>query len=94
MPLCVCEPACGLLPAARRASLVLGSPIAHPIGCPPAALAVDPTDAKRRFRQILFETVVKREQEYGFELDADDIKQVETVLRVKYCGPQGLIGPC
>ena len=50
--------------------------------------------AKKRFNDILAETVARREAEYGFELDADDIKQVESVLRIKYCGPQGLIGPC
>ena len=42
----------------------------------------------------LVDTVLKREAEYGFELDANDIKQIESVLRVKYCGKEGLIGPC
>ena len=37
---------------------------------------------------------VHAEAEYGFELDADDIKQIEGVLRNKYCGKEGLIGPC
>ena len=55
---------------------------------------MDKTDARRRYLSILFETVAKREAEYGFELDAKDIQQVDSVLRIKYCGPQGLIGPC
>lgn len=55
---------------------------------------IDAKEAKRRFLSIVAETVAKREADYGFELDLDDIKQVESVLRVKYCGPQGLIGPC
>ena len=55
---------------------------------------VDKDSAKSRFRAIVMETARKREAEYGFELDASDIKQIESVLRPKYCGPQGLIGPC
>lgn len=55
---------------------------------------IDKNEARQRFLKILSETVDKREAEYGFELDANDIKQIESVLRVKYCGPQGLIGPC
>ena len=51
-------------------------------------------EAKRRFQDIVVDTVLKREAEYGFELDANDIKQIESVLRVKYCGKEGLIGPC
>ena len=30
----------------------------------------------------------------GFELDADDIKDIEKTLRVKYCGQSGLYGAC
>ena len=55
---------------------------------------IDKDGAKARFRAIVMETVKKREADFGFELDADDIKQVEAVLRPKYCGKEGLIGPC
>ena len=55
---------------------------------------IDKDAARKRFLEILFDTVAKREAEYGFELDADDIKQIEGVLRNKYCGKEGLIGPC
>lgn len=55
---------------------------------------MDVDGAKARFRDILLKTVKQREAEYGFELDANDIKQVEQVLRIKYCGKEGLIGPC
>ena len=55
---------------------------------------IDKDSAKARFREILLKTVKQREAEYGFELDADDIKQIEGVLRNKYCGKEGLIGPC
>lgn len=55
---------------------------------------IDASGARRRFLEILAETVAKREEEYGFELDANDIKQIESVLRIKYCGKEGLIGPC
>ena len=50
---------------------------------------IDKNQARERFLKILAETVDKREREYGFELDANDIKQIESVLRIKYCGPQG-----
>lgn len=63
--------------------------------CAPApTCAVDKNQARQRFLKIVADTVAKREAEFGFELDLDDIKQVESVLRNKYCGPQGLIGPC
>jgi len=55
---------------------------------------VDVAGAKARFRAIVLQTAEVREREYGFELDAADIKQIENALRPKYCGPQGLIGPC
>ena len=55
---------------------------------------MDKSAARKRFEEILFDTVAKREAEYGFELDAEDIKQIESVLRVKYCGKEGMIGPC
>jgi hypothetical protein len=51
-------------------------------------------DAKARFAAIVAQTVEKREAQFGFKLDADDIKEIEKVLRPKYCGPSGLIGPC
>lgn len=54
----------------------------------------DPVAAKQRFAAIVQQTVAKREAEYGFKLDADDIKELSGVLRIKYCGPTGLIGPC
>jgi len=50
--------------------------------------------AKARFAEIVMQTVAKREAEFGFELDASDVRQIADVLRVKYCGPEGLIGPC
>ncbi len=55
---------------------------------------VDKNDAELRFQAIVAETAKKREADFGFELDDDDIRQIEAVLRPKYCGPQGLIGPC
>ena len=54
----------------------------------------DVNAAKARFNEILAETVARREAEYGFELDANDIRNIADVLRVKYCGKEGLIGPC
>jgi len=55
---------------------------------------IDKDGAEARFQAIVAETARKREADFGFELDADDIRQIEEVLRPKYCGPSGLIGPC
>jgi len=55
---------------------------------------VNKNDAEARFMKIVFDTAKKREYDYGFEIDDEDIQQIEEVLRPKYCGPQGLIGPC
>lgn len=55
---------------------------------------IDKSAARKRYLAILGETVARREAEYGFELDAKDIAQIDSVLRIKYCGPTGLIGPC
>lgn len=54
----------------------------------------DTSGAKARFREVVMQTVRKREAEYGFELDAADIRQIEDALRPKYCGKEGLIGAC
>lgn len=47
-----------------------------------------------RFDLIVQENIKKREAKLGFELDKDDIESLVSVLRLKYCGPQGMIGPC
>lgn len=54
----------------------------------------DKGEAKAKFAEIMKQKVAEREAKLGFELDADDIKELEKAQRVKYCGPQGLIGPC
>lgn len=54
----------------------------------------DKSEAKRKFAEIVRQKVTEREAKLGFELDAEDIKDLEQGLRVKYCGPSGLIGPC
>jgi len=51
-------------------------------------------EARRKFAEIVKSKVADREKQLGFELDADDIRDLEQGLRVKYCGPTGLIGPC
>jgi len=54
----------------------------------------DVEQAQERFAAIVAATVEKRESKLGFELDKEDIINIERVLRNKYCGPNGLIGPC
>ena len=55
---------------------------------------VDKDEAKQKFLAIVRQKIAEREAYLGFELDADDVKELVKPLRVKYCGPQGLIGPC
>ena len=52
------------------------------------------SDAKARFADVLAQTVEKKEAQLGFELEPDMVKDLEKILRVRYCGPDGLIGPC
>lgn len=51
-------------------------------------------EARYRFADMLAQTVAKQEAQTGFTLDASDVRELEAILRVKYCGPEGLIGPC
>ncbi|KAL1523162.1 hypothetical protein AB1Y20_018117 [Prymnesium parvum] len=55
---------------------------------------IDPDSAKAKFARVVEEAVRKREEKLGFALDKDDIESLVGILRVKYCGPQGMIGPC
>ena len=45
--------------------------------------------AEEKLAAILAEKVKEREAALGFVLDADDIREIENILRNKYCGPQG-----
>jgi len=54
------------------------------------APAVVQNPAEIKFQQILAKAVVDREKMLGFELEKEDIAEVETILRNKYCGKQGL----
>ena len=45
--------------------------------------------AEEKLAAILSKKVAEREATFGFKLDAEDIKEIENVLRNKYCGPQG-----
>ena len=42
--------------------------------------------AEEKLAEILAANVAKKEKEYGFKLDAEDVKDVEDILRNKYCG--------
>lgn len=52
------------------------------------------SEAKAKFEDVVAKAVAKREATLGFELDEADIKELRGILRIKYCGPEGLIGPC
>ena len=45
--------------------------------------------AEEKLAALLTKKVKEREESLGFKLDADDILEIENILRNKYCGPQG-----
>lgn len=45
--------------------------------------------AEEKLAAILVKKVEEREAALGFKLDAEDIREVENILRNKYCGPSG-----
>ena len=48
--------------------------------------------AERKLQEILRENVAKKEAALGFKFEPEDIAEVETILRNKYCGKAGLFG--
>jgi hypothetical protein len=55
---------------------------------------IDTVEAEARFRRVVLERIAEREAKLGFRLEEDDIYDLVRVLRDRYCGPQGVIGPC
>ena len=55
---------------------------------------IQASEARERFQEILYSTVEKQEAFLGFKLKEEEIEGLAKVLRNKYCGPAGLIGPC
>ena len=45
--------------------------------------------AEDKLADLLTKKVQDREASLSFKLDADDILEIENILRNKYCGPQG-----
>ena len=71
--------------------MLLGSTTAAILGglsCSPAS-AVAENLAEEKLAEILAKKVKEREAALGFALDADDIREIESILRNKFCGPQG-----
>ena len=52
-------------------------------------VAAENNEAEQKLRVILAQKVKEREAMLGFQLDAEDIRELENVLRNKYCGPSG-----
>ena len=50
--------------------------------------------ARAQFASVVMARIAEREEKLGFELDQEDIVQMVKALRVTYCGPEGMIGPC
>lgn len=65
----------------NRRSLLLSS-AALMIGMPASAAGYQ-NQAEQKLADILAKKVKERELEYGFKLDADDIRELENVLRNK-----------
>ena len=55
----------------------------------PSSAAKLSNEAEDKLAAILAKKVKDREEQLGFTLDADDIRDLENVLRNKYCGPAG-----
>ena len=45
--------------------------------------------AEEKLADVLAKKVKESEAQLGFKLDADDIRELENLLRNKYCGPSG-----
>ena len=56
----------------------------------PASAATYMNQAEEKLAAILAKKVKEREESLGFTLDADDIRELENVLRNKYCGSAGM----
>ena len=48
--------------------------------------------AEQKLQQLLRENVAKKEAALGFKFEPEDVAEVETILRNKYCGKAGLFG--
>ena len=53
---------------------------------PSAAL----NEAEQKLADVLAKTVAEKEAALGFKYEANDIDDIEQILRAKYCGPQGM----
>ena len=63
--------------------------IGGPHGSSPASAAQLNNEAEAKLAAILDREVKERKAALGFTIDADDIRELENVLRNKYCGPSG-----
>ena len=82
----------GLRPANAAASKLLdaaGISIKEPVrdaGAGETSL----NEAERKLAEVLAKTVKEKEVTLGFTLEAEDIADLEQILRSKYCGKQGV----
>ena len=51
-------------------------------------------EAKEKFARIALEEIADKEAKLGFELDNEAKSAIVQLLRSRYCGKDGLIGPC
>ena len=57
-----------------------------------AAEEAPPNAAELKLQALLAKNIEEKEKALGFKFEADDIAEVETILRNKYCGKAGLFG--
>lgn len=55
---------------------------------------VNVNEAKEKFARIALEEIARKEAKLGFELDNEAKSAIVQLLRSRYCGKDGLIGPC
>ena len=72
-----------------RRALLSNMAIAAGVSCIPAYAAEELNEAEQKLQVILAKKVKEREAALGFTLEAEDIREVENILRNKYCGPYG-----
>lgn len=82
------------LPAAMSRRAVLGGAAAAVTlaGAPAAHAAAYMNAAEVRLQDMVVIKVAEQEKSLGFKFEPEDVAEVETILRNKYCGKSGLFG--
>ena len=66
----------------------------HALTCMRTRACTQVNEAKEKFARIALEEIARKEAKLGFELDNEAKSAIIQLLRSRYCGKDGLIGPC